>query len=656
METGDSFNNGWGAPAERRINAVLDQFTTTLSYAGVQAIPLPANTTQLRLTLNDNGFTVNRTGRLKDSPPNQLSGAYAYRARLLTAGGQVLGEFGFGDPRIIYAEAGYPGPVRLSEASFFVNLPYYYNARTLQIYDANGVLVKTIDITSLTSGGISGTVSDSQSRPVGGVRVELIGPDLATATTTANGQFSVQGIAAGSYVINVIPPGASNLIPTVSSVAVQNAQIITSNATLQLGASVQGRVLRGASSPVANAILYMSGYETPRYSTNSNGYYVMRGLPAGNYTLNLDSTKKYRIIVNGQFVSKGNAVNLMLQAGQGVTVDFIDVVLAYLPTFLRSTSFTWRSSTGLTGRIVYDIASTNASCSTLIAGADNGAYRSLDGGQTWAPLSVVSQAASLQRRPFDDQANPDSNLTPAVAICPADPNVVYLTRWGEGVYRSTDGGNSWQPRNGGLSDLWIYDLAVQPSDCNVVYAATNSTGVYKTSDGGGYWQARNSGLGNLMARSLAIALADPNRLYVGTANGVYRSDDAANWWRPTGWLPGVTTWALAVAAGDANTVYAGLDGYGVYKSTNGGSTWQPQNTGLGNVKARALIVDPLAAQAVYVGRDDGGGVCRSLDGAGSWSELNQGLGGRNVKALWLDGGSCRTLQAGTTNGSWYYGR
>jgi hypothetical protein len=49
-------------------------------------------------------------------------------------------------------------------------------------------------------------------------------------------------------------------------------------------------------------------------------------------------------------------------------------------------------------------------------------------------------------------------------------------------------------------------------------------------------------------------------------------------------------------------------------------------------------------------------VCRSLDGAGSWSELNQGLGGRNVKALWLDGGSCRTLQAGTTNGSWYYGR
>jgi photosystem II stability/assembly factor-like uncharacterized protein len=315
---------------------------------------------------------------------------------------------------------------------------------------------------------------------------------------------------------------------------------------------------------------------------------------------------------------------------------------------------TWHSSSGLAGRAVYDLSSANTACATLFAGTDAGAFHSANGGRNWSPLTVTSQQANVQSQAFDDLANPSSNLTPAVAVCPANPNIVYLTRWGEGVYRSTNGGSSWQPCNGGLTDPWVYDLAVNPHNCNVVYAGTHATGVLKTTDGGGSWQARNSGLGNLVMRSLAIAPGNPSRLYAGTTDSVYRSDDGAGSWRATSVLPGEAVWALAVAPNSADTVYAGPEGYGVYKSTDGGATWQARSSGLGNVKVRTLTIDPTDSQTLYAGRDDGGGVYRSFNGAGSWNAFNDGLSSRNVKSLWLDGGSCHTLHTGTTNGHWYF--
>jgi len=341
MKDGTYFDNGWGAPASRRISWILDQYTPTLStMAGVLAVPLQSNTTQLNLTLSDSGFVVNQIRRVRDVPPNQLTGSYAYRARLLSFGGQVLGEFGFGNPRYIYAEEGYPYPTYLSTASFALHLPYYYDAKTVQIYDAGGTLVRTIDIASIASGGIAGAVTDNNGQPVAGARVEVIGPDLTNVATAANGQYSIQGLQAGSYAVNIIPPASSNLIPAVSSVSVYAGQMSTINVSLQLGTTVQGRVTSAAGRPIPNAILYVSGYETPRYSTDNNGYYVMKGLRPGSYTLNIDSTRNYHIYVNGQFVRQGTSVDLTAVAGQGITVDFVEPAIVYLPVVLKNMQYT----------------------------------------------------------------------------------------------------------------------------------------------------------------------------------------------------------------------------------------------------------------------------------------------------------------------------
>jgi len=340
--------------------------------------------------------------------------------------------------------------------------------------------------------------------------------------------------------------------------------------------------------------------------------------------------------------------------------DDIVVFRNYLPIILpfsdSNLAGSWDQGVGLAHHTVYGISSSESRCSALFVGTNDGAYRSSNGGQNWSRLSAVTTQANEHILAYDDLANPTADLTPATAVCQTNPNIIYLTKWGGGVYRSTDSGNTWQQRNSGLQDKWLYGLVVSPNDCDIVYAATNEGGVYKTVNGGASWQAQNSGLGNLATRSLVIASSNTNRLFVGTTSGVYRSDNAAGSWITTGNLPNERVKSLAVMPDDENVIYAGLDDQGVYVSVNRGATWQPRKTGLGNVDIRALVIDPLNSRVIYTGLEDDGGVYRSMDGGLTWAEFDSDLGGRTIKSLWIDGGSCHRLHAGTTEGAWYVDR
>lgn len=334
------------------------------------------------------------------------------------------------------------------------------------------------------------------------------------------------------------------------------------------------------------------------------------------------------------------------------------VFASFLPMIDRGRSTpvsVWHRAPAVEDHTVYQFASTDAACTAVLAGTDRGAVRSSDGGRTWTPAFASASSATTFSAAFDELANASAGLTPAIVACPSDPAIVYLTTWGGGVYRSTDAGTTWQPRSGGGSSPYLYDLDVVPHSCNTVYAASAEAGVFKTSDGGGNWQAANTGLQDRNTRSLALAPGNANRLWVGTTSGVFRSTNGGASWQGGAGLPADRVWALAVAPNNANLVYAGLENNGVYRSVDGGATWQPRHNGLGAVKVRALAIDPLNPSVIYAGRDDGGGVYRSLDGGATWTAFNAGLTSRNVKSLWLDGGSCRNLLAGTTNGAWYFG-
>lgn len=366
------------------------------------------------------------------------------------------------------------------------------------------------------------------------------------------------------------------------------------------------------------------------------------GLPAGNHvghiTVNAVAQNSPAVI----------EINLFVRPAAREVV--------YLPLALRDDNATpapsWRQGAGIVGRTVYDLGAASAACATLYAGTDMGVFRSRDGGEHWAFLPAASAVMTATFASFDGATRPTADLTPAVAVCPTNPDLVYLTRWGGGMFRSVDGGNHWEPRNSGLSDAWLYDLAVDPSDCDIVYAGGNSGGIFKTTDAGGSWQMQNQGLGNLNVRVVAIGRGAPARLYAGTVAGVYRSDNGAASWTSTGALPSGTVRAIGLTFDNPDSVNVGLEGAGVYESANAGATWRPVNSGLPHLQARALAVTPTTPAWFFVGLEDGGGVYRRCEGANAWDAINAGLTSQTVKTLWR-AASCNRLHAGTTDGAWY---
>jgi hypothetical protein len=132
-----------------------------------------------------------------------------------------------------------------------------------------------------------------------------------------------------------------------------------------------------------------------------------------------------------------------------------------------------------------------------------------------------------------------SEFVRTIAVDPTDPDIVYIgvtnaaTPWGgydneagTGVFRSTDAGSTWTPRNAGLPSGLVTALVIDPSAPNVLYAGVDGGGIFKTTDAAATWVPANNGLTNLDVYALAIDPATPSTLYAGAeAGGVFRSLD-----------------------------------------------------------------------------------------------------------------------------------
>ena len=169
----------------------------------------------------------------------------------------------------------------------------------------------------------------------------------------------------------------------------------------------------------------------------------------------------------------------------------------------------------------------------------------------------------------------------AIAIDPRPPYIVYACCTGSGVYRTANGGATWQQGKIGGS---VRKIAVDST--GTVYAA--GSGVFKSSDHGATWTAIDEGLPkSIDLRAIAIAPSDPRTLYVGGLFGVFRTSDAGKSWRPVaGGLKDAFVFALAVDPRTPNVAYAGTQTRGVFKTSDGGTTWTPLGAGLTAKKSR----------------------------------------------------------------------
>jgi hypothetical protein len=242
--------------------------------------------------------------------------------------------------------------------------------------------------------------------------------------------------------------------------------------------------------------------------------------------------------------------------------------------------------------------------------------------------------------------NPKVN---AILLSATDTLKQYAAVEGSGIHFSADGGSTWTAASPQPADWRIEGAVINPAAPATMYTATHGSGVFKSTDSGVTWsQCANTGL-NLSVYSLVI---DPSgTLYAGTKGGVFTSAGCASWSAKSGTLPnsgGVYRQSvLAIDPNTAATLYAGVDGSGVYQSTDSGNTWTAATTQPVNSAIRAVAVKPGDSTTLYAA-SYGGGVYKSVNSSVDWAACATQPSNLNVVSLSIDGNG--KLYAGTEAG------
>jgi photosystem II stability/assembly factor-like uncharacterized protein len=285
--------------------------------------------------------------------------------------------------------------------------------------------------------------------------------------------------------------------------------------------------------------------------------------------------------------------------------------------------------------------------------------KSIDGGTNWSPVNSGLPA----------DAGGHYGIT-SLAIDPQNPTTLYAGNAlsGGGVFKTTDGGASWNAVNLGLPAGGVTALAINPQNSGTIYTsigfAPNTGGVFKSTDGGASWTAVKSGLdGDSYAIStLAIDPQNPDTIYAsGYDTGLYQTTNGGANWTAAGY--GLTTGyvrkadtviALAIDPRNSNTIYAGTSA-GAFQSSDGGISWSAVKSRLisdsnGPLVISALAIDPQNPDTVYA-IETHSGLFKIADAGTSWTAVySEPTTPRGLNVLRVDPQNPGTMYAGTAAG------
>jgi photosystem II stability/assembly factor-like uncharacterized protein len=274
-----------------------------------------------------------------------------------------------------------------------------------------------------------------------------------------------------------------------------------------------------------------------------------------------------------------------------------------------------------------------------------GMYKSTDGGQTWKFIGLYN-----------------AGQIGAVRIHPTNPDIVWVSAVGDifkanderGVFKTTDGGQTWRKVLFISNSLGAMDLELQPGNPNVVYtwmsrlerkpwtiiSGSREGGFFKSTDGGEHFTRIATGLPTELIgkANLAVTAAKPDRIYAlveaKPGGGLYRSDDSGQTWsliNSQGTLIQRPFYYTTLGADPINpdTVYAGAEAF--FKSVDGGKTFAALRTPHGD--NHDIWINPKDGQIMIQSNDGGANV--STDGGRTWSsQMNQPTA--EIYGVWVD--------------------
>jgi len=330
---------------------------------------------------------------------------------------------------------------------------------------------------------------------------------------------------------------------------------------------------------------------------------------------------------------------------------------------------TWQGC-GLAGKTVHTLVIDPHYPALLYAGIGfDGVYKSSNGGDSWTKMDLSnasvyalvidpensntlyagtflgSGSGDVFKSTNSGQSWDSTELNNSIYTLAIDPDgKLYAGTYNSGVFKSEDGGDSWVPKNTGLTEDDIIVLEIDPLNSNILYAG-GEDGLFKSDDGAETWNATAF---TYETSSLGIDQSNSSILYAGTTDdGVWKSEDSGDTWDSSGLSEHNNIYALAIKPSHPDTLFAGSLGKGIFRTGNSGDTWIAINTGLTNTVVRTLVIHPSNSSTLYVGIDYGG-VFKSTDSGSSWNPT--GLTDTDIRALAIDPSNPLTIYAGTYSG------
>jgi photosystem II stability/assembly factor-like uncharacterized protein len=325
------------------------------------------------------------------------------------------------------------------------------------------------------------------------------------------------------------------------------------------------------------------------------------------------------------------------------------------------------------GRVIAFAVNPKNKAEYYVGVASGGVWKTVNDGTTWSPV-------------FDSEGSYSIGW---VTLDPNDPAVVWVgtgesnsqrsVGYGDGVYRSEDGGKSWHNRGLRKSEH-IGRIVVDPRDSKVVYVAAEGPlwgpggerGLYKTTDGGSNWKNVLTISENTGVADVAIDPSNPDILYAtayqrrrhvftlidgGPESAIYKSTDAgATWNKLKSGLPteDMGRIGISVSPADPNIVFATIEAAngkgGIFRSTDKGANWERRNEfDVGAMYYGQIVADPKNADRIYMFNvfmqvsDDGGKTLHKINEANHHGDNH---------AIWVDPDNAKHMLLGSDGGTY----